>query len=745
VDASNEESIKHGITDAAKSACNVKEMSYEDAKLWFGNLEKCWLLILDNADDTTIDYSEFFSSGSNGSILLTTRNEECSIHGTVGSDEFDKLKFDDAVILLLKSAGFEKELWPERSAEAQRLAGDEVLAQHALAITQAGAFIRQGLGKLEEYGAMFERERKRLLTHRPKQAKSIYGDVYATFEVSANAMKDSSDPEWIDALKLLEVLAFLHREGVPEELFTKAWNFGLEVVKKRKEGNVEDQEDDEEDDDKEDDVQMFSLWHVNRLRRVLHESTSPEELDLVALRKARQVLRSFSLIMINPETYDISMHPLVHAWAKDRLRADLQILAWAATASILSLSMRNDYSYREFFNKIQTHVEFCLSLQPQGLFAIDQYPPLEICRMFYSFTWLLYRLRNDDTAEELANILLSRTGREIQPRSWNWRHLKYLLAICQIHSGKYEESMQSLKDVMSFDNEKELGYANSEHLAARQELGYVYGRLDQHQEAIEVLEDVVQIEQQMLAPAHKIRSSSQHALAAAYSNNDQPEKAIELLHEVIQTKEKVLALTHPSLLASQHALARVYADNDQPEKAIELLHKAIQTKEKVLAFTHPSLLASQHELARAYSNNDQPEKAIELLHEVIQTKEKVLAPTHPSLLASQHELARAYYKSGEYQKALPIIQRVVEVEGTILQSDSRSRVLSEDLLADCISAIKGEMATDKGVNAGGNKNATSDVEDPGLPDQVDLIAATSDLQIGTSADTHTLTSGKWKV
>jgi hypothetical protein len=98
------------------------------------------------------------------------------------------------------------------------------------------------------------------------------------------------------------------------------------------------------------------------------------------------------------------MHPLVHAWTKDRLQADLQIPAWAATASILSLSIENDYGYREYLNKIQTHIEFCLSLQPQDLFTIDQYPPLEICRIFYSFTWLLYRLKNDDTADEYSLV-----------------------------------------------------------------------------------------------------------------------------------------------------------------------------------------------------------------------------------------------------------------------------------------------------------------------------------------------------
>jgi hypothetical protein len=92
----------------------------------------------------------------------------------------------------------------------------------------------------------------------------------------------------------------LRWENVPEEMFTEAWNFSLEVSQYE-------------------DVTRRSRWHVGELKKVLHEIPSTGELDLVALRKARQALRSFSLITINTDTYEISMHPLVHAWAKDRL------------------------------------------------------------------------------------------------------------------------------------------------------------------------------------------------------------------------------------------------------------------------------------------------------------------------------------------------------------------------------------------------------------------------------------------
>jgi tetratricopeptide (TPR) repeat protein len=703
-------------------------MNYEEAKLWFSNLETSWLLIFDNADNTTIDYSEFFPSGRKGSLLFTTRNEQCSMYGTVGCYEFDKLGLADAVTLLLKSSGFEEKLWPERSEEARILVGDEILAQHALAITQAGAFIKQGLCKLEEYQSMFDSQRQRLLNYRPTQAKTIYGDVYATFEVSANAIKASLDPGCKDALKLLDVLAFLYREGVSEETFIRAWNYSLVVTKFFEN----------------DSIGQLSLWHVKNVRTVLHKKPTLQELDLLAFRQARQILRSFSLITVNPETNDISMHPLIHKWARDRLHPNLQIAAWATAASILVLSTDNffnkDVDY-DYLRKIQTHVEFCLSLQPQDIFAIGKYPPLDICRIFYLFAYVVYKVGNYELAEELGNELLSKTRREISSTSRNWRNLKYLASICQRSLGKYEEEMNSIKCVVLFDEENKVDPKSLDFLEARDELALAHLHLGEIREAINILEEVVSIKKKALPSANMSLLKSQHNLAYAYLDIRQHDKAIQLLEEVVRIREKSLAPTHPDLLASQHSLARAYLEIGQPEEALKLLQEVVRIREKSLTPTHPNLLASQHSLAGAYLSNGQLEEGLKLLQMVVRIHENSLAPTHPNLLASQHELARAYlsngqleeglkllqmvvriqekslplthlhllqsqyllayayYGLGEYQTALSIIQKVVETEATILKAGNLFRVLLEDLLAKCTFAIEQETVTNIEANA----------------------------------------------
>ncbi|TVY42073.1 Nephrocystin, partial [Lachnellula occidentalis] len=135
--------IRRGFIDIVKTAAAVPEITFEAAKLWIENQAEKWLLFFDNADDPSIDYFKFLPSGEGSCILMTTRNDGCKIYGSdsTGYEKFEKLEFSDAVELLLKTAKAERN--PHNVEVAQTLVGDEFLAQHALSIVHAGAFIRQ--------------------------------------------------------------------------------------------------------------------------------------------------------------------------------------------------------------------------------------------------------------------------------------------------------------------------------------------------------------------------------------------------------------------------------------------------------------------------------------------------------------------------------------------------------------------------------------------------------------------------
>ncbi|TVY18335.1 Nephrocystin-3 [Lachnellula arida] len=623
IDASSIESIRRGFIDIVKEAAAMPDITFENAKAWIENRAEKWLLIFDNADDPKIDYFKYLPSGEGSCILMTTRNDGCKIYGSesTGYEKFEKLEFPDAVELLLKTA--EAKQNPHNSEAAERLVGDEVLAQHTLSIVHAGAFIRQGLCRLDEYATMFESQQARLLSQHPDQANSVYGDVYATFEVSAKAIMSESKQEYKDALELLKVLAHLHREGVSEDMFTRACNEAQDP----KQGWQREPENS---------IRIVSSWHTDRLWRFLHPLPATKELDVFSMRKAKNVLLSFSLINVHPDTYEISMHPLVHTWARDRLEVEMQDDAWCTAAATLALSKAH-LGYQEYFNNIQPHVEFNISLRPKDYFLAQKWNTLEICRVFYRFAWMLCRQRNDTGALSLLDLISSLQCPAIPPNSLNWRHILFIYACCHEHLGNSNEQLRLIKEVVSFDCNA-WKPDNPSRLTAQEALGAAQIKQGNYQEAIEILEGVVKIRQDIIYPESQ------------------------------------------GLLRSKHKLAMVYTYNKQPEKAIWLLKEVVQIQERILAPTHPYRLASQHELAFAYIENEQLEQAIQLLKEVVQIKERILAPTHPERLGSQHELARAYYYSGQYQQALPIIQEVVRIQEETLKADHPYRMMAEEAL-----------------------------------------------------------------
>jgi hypothetical protein len=167
-----------------------------------------WLLVLDNADDPGIDYQAYIPSGTYGSILITSRVDETKRYSPDTTHALEGLEDEDAKTLLFRAALVPQDLWPSQDAEAQEVV--DLLGSHTLAVIQAGAYIANRHCLLAEYPEVYQRQRKRLLTYRPKQACSRYHDWYATFEASTELLERSDDQVAKDALSLLPILSMLN-------------------------------------------------------------------------------------------------------------------------------------------------------------------------------------------------------------------------------------------------------------------------------------------------------------------------------------------------------------------------------------------------------------------------------------------------------------------------------------------------------------------------------------------------------
>ncbi|KAK0272969.1 hypothetical protein LTR35_012641 [Friedmanniomyces endolithicus] len=606
------------------------------------------LLILDNYDDSTVDYNRYVPNGDQVTVVLTTRLSNARRYASADPQDIGKklfLRLDglepDAAVDLLMELSETQDRDHDSIEDAGRIV--KALDFHPLAITVAGSLIQSAVYSLQEYANALDSRlaQAELLDTESEQAR--YKKVSATFEVSAEALArlGSTDPSAHDALALLDILAFMHHQDVHEEIFVRAWSYEESVLSwwegKDEEANL--------------DIDKLTPWLVAQCRKFLQPR--PLEGRMHAFRKARAHLDRLSLVNVDPATKSISLHLLVYEWARARLQRPGFVLC----------------------ERLVERTEDCCGEISAEVGLVDAQYMLGLV--------YLENGQVKEAVEQLEHVVQIRES--LAEDDSDRLHSQQALAQAYQLNEQIAQATELLEHVVRV-REKSLAVDHPDLVGSQHVLASAYLNADNghNAQAMELLEHAVRVEEKSLAVDHPNRLASQHELASAYLACGQTKQAMELLGHVVKVREKSLLEDHPDRLVSQHELARAYLEDGQTKQAIELLGHVVKVREKSLPEDHPGRLASQHELARAYLEDGQLGLAIELLEHVVRVREKSLPEDHSDQLVSQQVLADVYWEDGQGQRALDLIQHVVAVWQTRKserQIDHPEQIRSESFLA----------------------------------------------------------------
>jgi hypothetical protein len=279
-------------------------------------------------------------------VVLTTRLSDARKYASADPQEsgrklfsrLDGLDPDPAVDLVLEASEIE-ERSPQITEQATKIVA--ALDFHPLALNAASSLILSDVYSLEEYMVAIETRlaQKELLETESEQAR--YRKVSTTFEVSADSLQSlaPTDPTAKAALALLDILGFMHHQDISEEIFAQAWEYEEEVLSKC---DVEDGK-----------ITHLSAWHVTKCQSVFSSLPTHERLHL--FRKARALLGRQSLVNIEQSEKRMSLHLLVHKWARERAARPSE--TWTAVASILALSIQGNIEWQPFTPQLVSHLE----------------------------------------------------------------------------------------------------------------------------------------------------------------------------------------------------------------------------------------------------------------------------------------------------------------------------------------------------------------------------------------------------
>jgi hypothetical protein len=343
VDGSSRENAVTSYVEIAK--VGGVEANLNAAKHWLSSRNVPWLLIIDNINDDEVQVEELIPAGTNGCVLLTTRNPAHKSYGTVGDKYMGLLpmKPHEANELILRAA---KEPIPWAAAVVESAESIcEALGFLPLALVHAAKAILNELCSWSGYLSFYERSTQRIRHWRLQGSRSRSGsrskedddmmNVFSSYEILYQSLESSQEQKFQDAIQLLQIFSFFHFQNIRLDIFIRATLVPLAEVEELKR-----QSKDERELERRLGLvipKSWSTWLWEVLIRGVQYFESPPTLPAVLknqhrleradieneiedrLRAALSVLVSRSLVMKQDRLESrYSMHPLIHKWVRNR-------------------------------------------------------------------------------------------------------------------------------------------------------------------------------------------------------------------------------------------------------------------------------------------------------------------------------------------------------------------------------------------------------------------------------------------
>ena len=622
-----------------------------------------WLLIFDDADDPSISFSKYFPIGGNGTILITTRNEQFKLLATVGSSDLGRMKHEDA-IRLFSAVGGSIDSDPVARANATSIV--DLLGGIPLGLTQASQFIKTSNCTIGQYLKMLEDQRELQLRRNTHIGTAHFGPL----EIMFQNIEEMSSEVTRDALELLYFFSFIPTESVyAEELLARAWRNDMELQHSSR-------------------VAIYQL-------RVL---CNPANVDWQPsrLRKALEFLVSFALIRQERKGNEISFPLLVLEFAHNRLSKDELVEYSNITAHTLASAagtILEDTSYY-FRAALLSHIT-CFLRRHNNDFAKDsgvedlasilssfspafrdsgQYEKaLELETRAMHLRLRLLGAEHPDTLSSMNRIGrhlrdLQRPHEALQVDSETLDSWRRTLGIKGFGSVKPREYLAKWHEIFA---ERHKGrFSNWE--TSRLQLGFYdtvelleclandYEMLDEHQEAKLLLETVLELKLEVFGHNADETTTTMSHLACSYRHLGRYTEALKLEEKVFLQRQRTFGQEHRFTINSLDNLAITYGQLGRQQKAAELLQKVLEISLKVMGDRHPDSITSMHNLAVSYSKLRRHDKAAVLEAQVLDSRKEILGIQHQDTLQAMADLAIAYESLNRYSEALRLRVKVVE-------------------------------------------------------------------------------------
>lgn len=650
--AASPETIKDSYCDIGRLA--GLEPTESAGKHFLSQQEEPWLLIIDNADDPSLDFCRLFPHGATDAahILVTTRVRNFRSEGTLGQLELKGLTETDALQLLLTKADIAQP-WDVSVTEAG-IQIARALGYLALALIQAGTCVYKGVCKLGEYLEIYSSSRQRLQNSSSSTSDNVndvVDAVYSTFDVSLGYMMNQVTLASRDAADLLKIIAFFHFERIPLAIFRRA------ASAREKDLTAA--------------AHSSHLSFIECLLRRLEppiplpsflkgeESQGGGRIDKHRINWAVAELQSLSFVRSDGKY--ISLHPLIHSWAKDSLSASQRHL-WSSIAlntlmkSVLLPPDSSTEADGDFHRDILQHLDTCLANTgnpiPKGGSGLSK-----------------LRMRIAAVIQPTLLVILSSQVRIHAKCGWVFAE-----------RGQFEKAAEHL-DTVRCVLMKMVGVNDERTLTATLGLAGVYWGLVKLDETISLIRSVVQIRSRIYGPKDERTFQAMGKLASALWLHGHHKEALDLQEATWAHMKESLGDTHPETLATLDQLGVTLGSWRRFEESLAAHQFVLQARTEALGDVHPQTLETKSNMGMALLDLGNAHEAKEILTEVFGQRQRQLGKEHPWTLWALCYLAKIDIELGLLDEAEEMLKWGIGAALRSLSEDHLGVLMARGVLA----------------------------------------------------------------
>ncbi|KAG9121167.1 hypothetical protein FRC07_002990 [Ceratobasidium sp. 392] len=614
--------------------------TYSDTIRWLGTRHERWLMVLDNADDPSLNVSEYFPPGNHGSIVITTRRPDVAELGQgLRTDSCGVSSMDpkEALELLLQSAQLKEDTMSDKEMGA---AGKllENFGHLALAIVQAGAYIWRSQSTILDYHELLLRKWYATLDKPPANRGDCHQDVYTAWRLSYDRLNSR-------AQQLLGLMAFMDRSSITEDIFkwaaTNIQKYSPLVPFSEEEASIQ--------------------LHIQQC--LLSYLDLNGAWDSNAFQADMIELRMYSLIDYDRVNNAYTIHILVHHWISTVVACS-RTIAVRQTMFLLAVSVDSDDAPEKLRYKraLEVHVNWVLQqdVEPSGNNA-SHFSEVYAC------------VDRWDQKEPLDIVTLAASGRALGDEHLITLKYKICLALTYESRGKYEQAENAILQALNV-MKRVLGAKDPNTLSSMEELASVYTSWGRHKLADELNYQVLAARKSIFGEDAPDTLRSLSNLGATSERLGRIKLAESLHLQVLDTTRNKLGNEHHKTLTSMKTLAGFYHRQDQLEQAESLWLQILSASQKEFGYKHPNTLEVMRHLGLTYHALGQHQRAEELAREVINGRKLVLGDEHLDTIDALYDLAHIYQSQGLFDKAEPLLLKVLDTDRHVL-SDQHPNTL----------------------------------------------------------------------